>query len=59
MILNKVLHNLFLKIVYFLTGLRNDFMHFLVCSGIVALFTNVAVSFGKCYLQYTENEQSV
>ncbi|XP_078378566.1 protein white-like isoform X2 [Oculina patagonica] len=33
-------------ISYWMIGLRQDFWHFLVCYGVVALLTNVAVSFG-------------
>ena len=35
----------------FSTGLRDRFLNFLVCYAIMFLVTNVAVSFGKCFVQ--------
>ncbi|XP_078378564.1 protein white-like isoform X2 [Oculina patagonica] len=37
---------LLITISYWMIGLRDDFLRFLVCYGIVVLVTNVAVSFG-------------
>lgn len=33
------------------TGLNDSFVRFLICFGIMVLVTNVAVSFGKCFVQ--------